>query len=102
MELAKAAEQLEALGNTTRLSIYRMLIEVGRRGSPVGDIKNTLGIPASTLSHHIAKLVQAGLVIQERESRTLLCTANFENMDALLAFLVHNCCAADSKIRLVK
>ena len=73
MKLDEAAKQLEALGNPTRLAIYRFLIQHGHQGSPVGDVRKKLGIPASTLSHHIGKLVHAGLVTQERESRTLYC-----------------------------
>jgi DNA-binding transcriptional ArsR family regulator len=99
MQLEIAAKQLEALGNATRLAIYRDLIEVGHKGSPVGEIRKKLNIPASTLSHHIAKLVHAGLITQERDSRTLYCKADFTNMDALMTFLVKNCCAEDSCIQ---
>ena len=99
MKLENAARQLEALGNATRLAIYRDLIEVGHKGSPVGEIRKKLDIPASTLSHHIAKLVHAGLITQERDSRTLFCKADFTNMDALMTFLVKNCCAEDSCIQ---
>ena len=98
MKLEKAANQLEALGNPTRLAIYRNLIQVGPDGSPVGEIRKKLDIPASTLSHHIAKLVHAGLIRQERDSRSLFCKADFTNMDALMTFLVDNCCAEDSCI----
>ena len=98
MKLEKAARQLEALGNPTRLAIYRGLIKVGREGSSVGEIRKKLEIPASTLSHHIARLVQAGLISQERDSRTLYCKADFLNMDALMTFLVENCCAENSCI----
>jgi DNA-binding transcriptional ArsR family regulator len=98
MELEIAAKQLEALGNPTRLAIYRGLIRVGGVGSSVSEIRKELGIPASTLSHHIARLVQAGLISQERDSRTLYCKADFMNMDALMTFLVENCCAQDSCI----
>lgn len=95
MELDYAAKQLEALGNLTRLAIFRDLVEVGDSGSPVGDIRENLGIPASTLSHHIAKLVNVGLLIQERDSRSLVCRVNHANMDALMEFLVFNCCTED-------
>jgi DNA-binding transcriptional ArsR family regulator len=98
MKLDSAAAQLEALGNPTRLSIYRELIKVGHRGSPVGQIREKLGIPASTLSHHIARLVNAGLITQERNSRSLVCRTDFKNMDALMTFLLKNCCAEDSCI----
>ncbi len=96
MKLEKAAKQLEALGSPTRLAIYRELIQAGHQGRPVGEIRVKLDIPASTLSHHIAKLVQAGLLTQDRVSRSLVCRADFTNMDALMIFLLHNCCAADS------
>lgn len=99
MRLEVAANQLEALGNPTRLAIYRVLIQVGHKGKPVGEIRNKLDIPASTLSHHIAKLVQAGLVTQERDSRSLYCKADFSTMDALMKFLIRNCCAEDSCIQ---
>ena len=96
MNLAKAAQQLEALGNQTRLAIYRNLIQAGPQGNHVGAIRAKLDIPASTLSHHIAKLMHAGLLTQERESRNLICKADFTNMDALLTFMVQNCCGQDS------
>jgi len=57
MKLEEAAKQLEALGNPTRLAIYRILIRRGQDGCPVGEIRKKLEVPASTLSHHIAKLV---------------------------------------------
>ena len=101
MKLEDAARQLEALGNPTRLAIFRLLIRAGQEGSTVGDIRQRLDIPASTLSHHIAKLVHTGLVSQERESRNLNCKADFNNMDKLMAFLVSNCCAGDSRVQLI-
>jgi len=99
MELDYAAKQLEALGNPTRLAVFRVLIEAGREGVPVGEIQGRLDIPASTLSHHIGKLVQAGLVTQERQSRTLLCKGDFDNMDDLVRFLLANCCGEESCMR---
>ncbi|MDH3416644.1 MAG: helix-turn-helix domain-containing protein, partial [Gammaproteobacteria bacterium] len=99
MKLENAAKQLEALGNPTRLAIYRVLIQHGTAGSPVGEIRKKLGIPASTLSHHIAKLVHAGLITQERNSRRLFCKADFANMNALMAFMAHNCCTVDSSCK---
>ena len=95
MELANAAKQLEALGNLTRLSIYRTLVQAGDNGRPVGEIRESLEIPASTLSHHIAKLVHAGLITQERDSRSLICRVEHESMDRLMSFLVENCCTDD-------
>ena len=95
MELENAAKQLEALGNSTRLEIYRFLAHGDPDGCPVGEIRDELDIPASTLSHHIAKLVNTGLVTQVRESRSLVCRVDSENMDTLMEFLVQNCCTED-------
>ena len=95
MKIESAARQLEALGNSTRLLIYRKLVQAGPDGSTVGVIRKELDIPGSTLSHHIAKLVNAGLLTQERDSRSLICRIDYENMDSLMAYLVQNCCTED-------
>lgn len=92
MDILEASKQLEALGNETRLSIFRVLVQAGSQGVPVGEVQKILAIPASTLSHHIAKLVQAGMVEQRRESRTLYCLANYTAMQNLIGFLTEKCC----------
>lgn len=92
METNNAAICMEALGNTTRLEIFRLLVRAGPNGAPVGRLQDLLGIPGSTLSHHIARLVRVGLVSQERRSRVLICRAEYVRMDALLAFLGAECC----------
>ena len=92
MKLQKAAQQLESIGNATRLNIFKVLVQAGINGVPVGEIQKVLDIPASTLSHHIAKLVQAGMIKQVRESRTLYCQADYVAMNELVAFLSENCC----------
>lgn len=99
MKLEKAAIQLEALGNPTRLAIYRILIQAGKKGIAVGDVRKRLDIPASTLSHHIAKLMYAGLIIQERAGRILNCKVDYKNMDALMTYMLHNCCSEASSVR---
>ena len=93
MELENTARCLEALGNPTRLAAFRLLVQAGPAGAPVGLLQEKLGIPASTLSHHLARLMKDGLVTQERQSRTLICRANFQVMEGVLAFLQDNCCA---------
>ena len=95
MKLEKAAAQLEALGNPTRLKLYRALVRAGD-GLPVGSIQEKLAIPASTLSHHLKRLIDTGLVMQERQATTLICRANYPGMDALVGYLVDECCL-DSK-----
>lgn len=93
MKIADAAARLEALGNQTRLQIYRTLVRAGRSGMPVGRLQDKLKIPASTLSHHVKTLVSVGLVSQVRESTTLICHANYDAMQGLVDFLAAECCA---------
>ncbi len=93
MNVNHAAKQLEALGNPTRLQLYRALVRAGAAGVPVGKLQASLGIPASTLSHHLHRLVLTGLVSQERQSTTLLCRANYPMMRDLIGFLTAECCA---------
>ncbi|MDX1710862.1 MAG: metalloregulator ArsR/SmtB family transcription factor [Rhodovibrionaceae bacterium] len=88
----EAARCLETLGHATRLEIFRLLVRAGHPGLPVGQIQEHLGIPASTLSHHVAQLVQTGLVVQEREGRSLICKPDFEQMDRVIAYLTDECC----------
>jgi ArsR family transcriptional regulator, arsenate/arsenite/antimonite-responsive transcriptional repressor len=93
MKLEEAATQLEALGNPTRLKIYRILVRAGSEGTPVGRIQERLQIPASTLSHHCRRLIETGLCTQERQGTTLICRANYPGMQALIGYLVDECCA---------
>lgn len=93
MELHQAARCLEKLGHPVRLEVFRLLVRAGDGGLPVGEIQDHLGIPASTLSHHLSHLVNAGLVHQAREGRVLRCTPNFEAVKDLVAFLTEECCA---------
>lgn len=99
MKLDDAAARLEALGNRTRLQIYRALVRAGHAGMPVGRLQEKLKIPASTLSHHIKSLVSVGLVSQVRESTTLMCHANYDTMRGLLDFMAAECCADDNECR---
>lgn len=98
MDIKQAVICLEALSNVTRLNIFKYLVEVGKSGTSVGEIQKELNIPNSTLSHHIAKLVRADLVIQERQSRSLICKTNYLLMDSLVGFLGENCCIRDQKV----
>ncbi|QIG46661.1 helix-turn-helix transcriptional regulator [Nordella sp. HKS 07] len=97
MKLVDAAAQLEALGNPTRLTIYRTLVRVGEVGLSVGQLQSRLGTAASTLSHHLQKLIQVDLVTQERQSTTLICRANYPVMAALVGFLTEECCIEEKE-----
>jgi DNA-binding transcriptional ArsR family regulator len=93
MNIEIAAKQLEALGNPTRLALYRILVRAGDAGLPVGQVQEKLGIAASTLSHHLHRLILTGLVSQERQVTTLICRAQYPTMHALVGFLADECCA---------
>ena len=93
MKTDDAAARLEALGNPTRLRLYRSLVRAGEAGMPVGKLQTKLDLAASTLSHHLKALVVVGLVSQERQATTLICRANYDVMQGLVDFLVAECCA---------
>jgi DNA-binding transcriptional ArsR family regulator len=93
MKLDDAAARLEALGNPTRLRIYRALVKAGDAGMSVGKLQTKLDAAASTLSHHLKTLMIVGLIHQERQSTTLICRANYDVMRSLVGFLVAECCA---------
>jgi DNA-binding transcriptional ArsR family regulator len=97
-ELQKVAACLEALGNETRLAIYRLLVKAGPDGLAVGAVQEALRVPASTLTHHLGRLVWVGLVRQQRHGRRLICSANFEGLNKMMAFMQRECCegAADA------
>ena len=87
-----AVAALSALANEHRLAVFRLLGQAGREGRPAGAIAESLKLPASSLSFHLAHLTRAGLIVQRRESRSLIYSANFEVMNALVGFLTEKCC----------
>jgi ArsR family transcriptional regulator, arsenate/arsenite/antimonite-responsive transcriptional repressor len=87
-----AAHALAALGNVTRLRLFRLLVRAGHDGLNVGEIQRLLDQPASTLAHHLAKLSGAGLIVQARHGREVICTADYTRMDGLLTYLTDQCC----------
>ena len=89
----KAADALAALGNRTRLRAFKLLVRAGREGTNVGTLQKHLGIPATTLAHHLATLAQAGLVQQERRGREVICTANYRAVNDVLDYVKAECCA---------
>lgn len=107
MKLDDAAARLEALGNPTRLKIYRTLVRAGEEGMPVGKLQQRLDAAASTLSHHVKALVAVGLVTQTRDGATLICRTNYPVMRGLIEYMVEECCvdgtcASGEEIRLPK
>lgn len=92
MKEKTAADCFAALGHPTRLGIYRALVRAGDGGAPVGVLQEALGVPGSTLTHHIKTLAAAGLVKQERDGRILTTRADYDQMRGLLDFLTDDCC----------
>jgi len=90
-----AASLLSQLGNITRLKIVRELVRAGDAGKPVGEIRNVLDIPNSTLSHHLSHLRNVGLIRQERERTVLRCFVNYGHIDGIVSFLTEECCASE-------
>jgi DNA-binding transcriptional ArsR family regulator len=88
-----AADALAALGNRWRLRIFKLLVRAGQDGANVGTIQGVLGIPATTLAHHLGTLARAGLIGQERRGREVICTANYDAVNRVLQYVRAECCA---------
>jgi ArsR family transcriptional regulator, arsenate/arsenite/antimonite-responsive transcriptional repressor len=88
-----AVEALSALAQEHRLALFRLLVQAGEAGMPAGAIAEALGVPNSSLSFHLTQLRKAGLILQERQHRSLIYRANYPAMNALVAYLLENCCA---------
>lgn len=93
MRAEAAIEALGALAQEHRLALFRLLVQAGDKGTPAGAIAEALGVPNSSLSFHLAQLRSAGLILQERQHRSLIYRANYPAMNALVAYLMENCCA---------
>jgi ArsR family transcriptional regulator len=83
---------LSALAHEHRLAIYRLLVERGPEGLSAGVIGERVGLLPSTLTFHLQNLQRAGLITQERSSRQLIYSADFEAMNGLIGYLTENCC----------
>jgi ArsR family transcriptional regulator, arsenate/arsenite/antimonite-responsive transcriptional repressor len=92
METKSAVRALAALAQETRLSIFRLLVEVGPQGIPAGDIGQRLGVAPATLSFHLKEMSHAALIAPRQQGRFVYYAANFEHMAALMSFLTQNCC----------
>jgi ArsR family transcriptional regulator len=88
----EAARCMAELGHPHRLQIFQLLIKAGDGGLAVGEIQRELGIPKSTLAHHLAQLLSAGLMTQDREGRVQRCRVAAARARALVTFFVSDCC----------
>jgi len=93
MNAETAIGSLSALAQEHRLALFRLLVQAGDKGMAAGAIADALGIPNSSLSFHLAQLRNAGLILQERQHRSLIYRANYPAMNALVGYLMENCCA---------
>lgn len=97
--VAKYADMFSAMGTEPRLRVMQLLLSAHPEGLVVGDIQSELGIPSSTLSHHLEKLKSEDLVNVRRESTFLWYTANTESLQELLSFLYSECCTRNKAVR---
>ena len=98
-DVALYADRFAAMGTEARLRIMQLLLSSHPEGLVVGDIQSELGIPNSTLSHHLEKLKNEGLVKVRRESTYLRYTANAEALQELLQFLYAECCTRNKAVK---
>ena len=92
MDQKAAIAALGALAQETRLGAFRLLVATGPQGLPAGVISERLGVLPSSLTFHLNQLHHAGLIIQRRQSRQLIYSAEYSAMNDLLGYLTENCC----------
>ncbi len=95
MEIPTAAIALSALGHQPRLELFRLLVRAGREGMAAGEIGRSLGAVQNTVSSYLKILSQAGLIAPRREGRSIIYVADYQQIGALLRFLVEDCCNGD-------
>ena len=98
MEMDAAIQALSALGQESRLRVFRLLVRRGPEGMPAGDIAEQLKVPANTMSSHLAVLSRAGLVVSRKQGRSVIYAIDVVGTRKLLAFLVEDCCQGAPKI----
>jgi ArsR family transcriptional regulator, arsenate/arsenite/antimonite-responsive transcriptional repressor len=92
MKTSSIIAALSALAHEHRLAIYRLLVERGPEGLPAGVIGERVGLLPSSLTFHLQNLQRAGLIAQQRSSRQLIYSADFDAMNGLIGYLTKNCC----------
>jgi ArsR family transcriptional regulator, arsenate/arsenite/antimonite-responsive transcriptional repressor len=98
MEQEDAIRALGALAQDTRLDTFRLLVKSEPEGVPAGELARSLGVPQNTLSAHLAILARAGLVVGERQSRSIIYRANLETFRALTLFMIQDCCRGNDQL----
>jgi DNA-binding transcriptional ArsR family regulator len=98
MEIIDAIEQLSALAQENRLSVFRLLVKAGPDGLPAGEIARLLQVPPNTLSAQLSILANAGLVRSVRKGRSIVYAVDFKSMSALLLYLAEDCCQGHAEV----
>jgi len=98
-QIARYADMFSAMGTEARLRIMQLLLSAHPEGMVVGEVQEELGIPNSTLSHHLDKLRNEGLVEVQRESTFLRYTANTDALQEILQFLYAECCTRNQAVK---
>lgn len=93
MEIERALASFGALAQETRLEAFRLLVRFEPEGLAAGEIARQLGVPHNTMSAHLAVLARADLVVFQRQSRSVIYRANLDCVQAIIQFLVDDCCA---------
>ncbi|GJL97243.1 MAG: transcriptional regulator [Hyphobacterium sp.] len=92
MDKQDSLTALAALSQETRLDVFRLLVTVGPKGLPAGDIAERLDARQNTMSTHLAILNRAGLITRQRDGRSVCYAANYDGMRGLINFLMMDCC----------
>ena len=93
MDSDQSIRALGALAQEHRLAAFRLLVQAGSGGLAAGALAEALGVAPSSMSFHLAQLNNTGLIVQRRNGRSLIYSADFAAMNALIGYLTENCCA---------
>ena len=96
MDPLSVIKALGALAQEHRLAVFRLLVQAGPEGMPAGLLADTVGVPPSSMSFHLAQLANAGLVRHRRQSRSIIYAADFDRMNGVMSYLTENCCGGHS------
>ena len=97
MKTNTAVNALSALAQETRLERFRLWVRKGQKGMAAGELSSHFVMPAATMSFHLKELSSAGLIVPRRESRSIIYSANYDQMQQLMSFMLENCCAEESE-----
>jgi|SRR5580765_6011105 len=98
MDAKQIVAALGALGQDTRLEVFRVLVQCGPHGLAAGAIAQALGVPPSSLTFHLQQLYHAGLITQRRLGRQLIYAADFAAMNEIVGYLTENCCGGNASL----